>query len=264
MGKTTSSKCMAARWASGSSEELNKFHFTFHITLKQVKHNIPIEKIIIEQHCELQSNNVKPEEIRYILEQCSDKKHLLIMDGHDEYKTDTNSDIDEIVLKRKFGNCSLILTSRQTEGITEIKNHMDVEVEICGFNSQNAMAYIAQSLGSDEEMRKLLEEVASNDMHLPLDQEKYIFNYMQIPILLNMICVLFKTKAALPKTKTGIVGGMTNRYMAREAKRAQQGGASAKTGDALLKLGKLAWKGLIEKKYIFEKVKYMLFNERGI
>ena len=158
--------------AGGSSEELNRFHFTFHITMKQVKHNIPLENIIIEQHCELQSNNVKPEEIRFILEQCSNKKHLLIIDGHDEYKTGTNSDIDEIVLKRKFGNCSLILTSRQTEGITEIKNHMDAEAEICGFSSQNATEYIAQSLGSDEEMDKLLQQAASNDMHLPTDQEE--------------------------------------------------------------------------------------------
>ena len=70
------------------------------------------------------------EEIKHILDGRSNGNILLIMDGHDEYKPGTNSDVDGVILKRKFGNCSMILTSRVTKEIADIKDYMDVETEI--------------------------------------------------------------------------------------------------------------------------------------
>ena len=121
MGKTTASKHVAITWADGKSEQLDEFLFTFHITLKQVMHNIPVENIIVEQHCELKANKVTPEEIRNILEGCSRGQILLVMDGHDEYRPGRNSDIDDIIMTRTLGNCSIILTSRETEQIANVK-----------------------------------------------------------------------------------------------------------------------------------------------
>ena len=84
MGKKTASKHVAITWTDGKSEQLNKFQFTFHIALKQVKHNIPRENITVEQHCDLKGNSVALAEIKNILEGCSNGQILLIIDGHDE------------------------------------------------------------------------------------------------------------------------------------------------------------------------------------
>ena len=93
MGKSTALKHLAVSWSDGTMNELAKFEFVFHIALKHVKDNSPIENIIIAQNNGLVANKVKPEEIKNILEghtNC-DGKVLLLIDGHDEYKPGTNS-----------------------------------------------------------------------------------------------------------------------------------------------------------------------------
>ena len=256
MGKSTASKHVAITWADDDSDQLSKFQFTFHITLKQVKDDVPVEQIIVSQHHELEATKVTPEEIKYILEGCTNGKILLVMDGHDEYTPGTNSDIDNIILKRKFGNCSLILTSRETEQIIEIKEYMDIEAEIRGFHSPNVTTYIKQSLGSEEETGKFLKQASSNGMCLPDKQGGYIFNFsiLQVPILLNMLCTLFKVDSTLPKTKTGIMESVKTRYTTREAKRTEQASTPDNLRETFFKLGKLAWHGLMQRRYNFTKV----------
>ena len=73
MGKSTAMKHLAITWADGTAEELKKFDFVFHISLKHVRTNKSLEKIIIEQHNSLEANKVTPAEIKCILE---DKKLL--------------------------------------------------------------------------------------------------------------------------------------------------------------------------------------------
>ena len=63
MGKSTAMKHLAITWADGTSEELKKFQFVFHISLKHVKDNSPIENIIIAQNIGLKANAVTPGEI---------------------------------------------------------------------------------------------------------------------------------------------------------------------------------------------------------
>ena len=50
IGKTTALKHLGHSWANGTSEKLKKFDFLFHVSLKVVKSNDSIEKIIIHQH----------------------------------------------------------------------------------------------------------------------------------------------------------------------------------------------------------------------
>ena len=61
-------KYLALSWAEGSDQDLQKMDFVFHIALKQVRDDTSIENIIIQQHPGLKANNVKPEEIKAILE----------------------------------------------------------------------------------------------------------------------------------------------------------------------------------------------------
>ena len=253
MGKSTAMKHLAITWADGTSEELQKFHFVFHISLKFVKDNSSIESLIIAQHSGLKTNEVTPEEVRSILK--GEKKVLLLIDGYDEYKTGRNADIDEAIKKEKLWNCWVVLTSRETEDIHKLKKYMDAEVEICGIDRGAIRSFVTRCMGSLQQIEDLL-----NDLH---QSELLYSDILQIPILLTMICVLFKCNVALCKTRTGIMRAMVDRCMDRESLRAKGQKAVESTKKALSDLGKLAWQGLNEpgKKLIFEKVS---FSEQNI
>ena len=249
MGKSTVMKHLAISWADGTSQELKKFDFVFHISLKHVRDNSSIENLIITQHIGLKANEIKPEEINFILNRMSGSKTLLLIDGHDEYKTGTNTDIDEAIKKEKLWNCWMILTSRETTQLHGIKQYMDAEAEILGFDSKNIKTYVSRSLRSDKKAEELLKQAVNRS----IDISKGI---MTIPILLHMICVLFMCNMSLPKTKTEIIQAIVNRCLDREAIRAKGKKAVDSTNQALYNLGKLAWQGLKEagKKLFFDKV----------
>ena len=137
MGKSTAMKHLAINWADGTAEELKKFDFVFHISLKYVKDNSSIESIIIAQHSGLKANEITPEEVRSILKGVGKTKVLLLIDGHDEYKTGRNTDIDEAIKKEKLWNSWMIISSRESEPIKDLKGFMDTEVEIRGFSESS-------------------------------------------------------------------------------------------------------------------------------
>ena len=251
MGKSTAMKHLAITWADGTAEELKKFDFVFHISLKHVKDNSPIENIIIAQHRGLKANEVTPGEIRSILKGKDKNNVLLLIDGYDEYKTGRNTDIDEAIKKEKLWNCWIILTSRETEETLKLKEFMDAEVEICGFDPPAVETFIARSMGSDQQTENLRE------LQMIYQSELRNSGLLRIPILLTMTCVLFKCKITFRKTRTGIIQAMVDRYMDRESLRAKGQKSGKGMKKALFDFGKLAWQGLNEpgKKLIFERVR---------
>ena len=263
MGKTTAMKYLAISWADGTSQELKKFDFVFHIALKHVKeHSGYIEDIIIAQHSRLKAKKVKPSEIRSILEGDTSKV-LLLIDGHDEYKTGYNVDIDEAIRKEKFGDIWMILTSLETEQLYDVKQYMDAEVEIRGFDVHGVRTYIYQYM---EDERKAVELLKENKA----EGKSFYRSIFNVPVLLNMICSLFEgMSAALPRTRTGLLGSIVQKCVNREAIRSKDKKAISKAGagfniegwpthisEAFLKLGELAWEKLNEpgKNLIFERV----------
>ena len=250
MGKSTTMKHLALSWADGTEEGLrSKFDFVFHISLKRVRGDQPIEHIIISQHSGLEANRVMPWEITSILE---NNKVLLLMDGYDEYKTGINSDIDRAFTKRNLWNSYIVLTSRETDQIKNLKEYMDAEAEIHGFDRTNVKKYITHSLGCEEKAEALLDQAKRNSLY---DNWKD-GSLLSIPILLHMICVLFMCKNTLPRTKTGIMQAIVDRCIDRECLRAKGEKAVAATKQVLLDLGKLAWEALNEpgKKLLFDRV----------
>ena len=87
-------KHLALSWAEDPAEDLKDIDFIFHVALNAVETNENIEDIMIEQHKGLKGNDVQPEEIRTILRNQTKRKIVLLLDGYDEYKYGTNSDID--------------------------------------------------------------------------------------------------------------------------------------------------------------------------
>ena len=259
MGKSTTMKYLAITWADGTSEELKKFDFVFHIALKRVKDNSPIEKIIVEQHTGLQAKEVKPAEIKCILEEDTDGKIMLILDGHDEYTVGRNTDIDKAIMKEKLWNCWMFITSRENDQIKDLKQYMDAEVELYGFNGENARQYATKTIGNKEEAETMLKQAVEKSL-CHWDGKNTFFlelSFLCLPIFLHMICVIFCSEKNLPDTATKILQAIVDRCIKREAIR----GAAQRTGEGvqrtLFNLGRLAW-GVLNahgKLFTFEKVR---------
>ena len=266
IGKSTATKYLALGWADGTLKEMEKFQFVFHIALKLVKQNIPIEDIIIAQHRALEANNVQPAEIKSILDDHKDGKLLLLIDGYDEYKKGINEDIDKAINRKKLWNRWLILTSRETPEMKQIASDMDAEAEIHGFDATNRDKYMEKVLGK-EKTSELLTQLKECD--IPQDRKsKYAGDILSIPIILSMVCTLFVCNSTMPKTLTGIMQAIVDRCMDREAIR-RKGQKKFNTLSSIvglertrIKLGKLAWHGLNKpgKKLLFNKVNLSIFN----
>ena len=260
-GKSTALKNLAIGWADKTEDKLKRFHFTFHISLNRIKDNSSIENIIIAQHSGLKAKKVRPEQIKSILEGDSNKV-LLLIDGHDEYKTGRNTDIDEAIKKEKLWNCWIILTSRETDGVKMIKEYMDIEMDIHGFSNENVVKYIEKSVGSQQNAQQLLKEIVDYDLCLfdGYGGVNFELSLLAVPILLKMICTLFVCRKRLPKTRTDILQEIVDKCIDREAIREKGEQAVESAMRSLQNLGKLAWNGLHRRKYSFEKVQIFKFS----
>ncbi len=286
IGKTTALKHVALSWADKTCPELKRFGFVFHVPLRNVKPDVPLENIIIDEHCI--QDGVDPEEIKTILlgeavnaslpnqvapettsasmvprkkrkkevsnsSSCEPSKIvLLLLDGYDEYKKGTNTTIDEIIQRKRFGRCWLVLTTREQDDTDNLRKCTDAEAEIKGFSEDKIPVYLEKYLGRGDQAQKLLSQ--ARDSRLILDRRETDFGLLSIPILLNMICVLFQEHAKLPSSRTGVYEAIVRQNADREALRSTGQKATEDTKAARVRLGKLAWQGLQDNKLIFDKV----------
>ena len=169
-------------------------------------------------------------------------KVLLLLDGYDEYKNGTNTDIDKAI-ESKIGNCFLILTSRpgndsgdQMFISKKIRNRMDGEIVIEGFSQENIEKCSIQYLISEENRQKFLNQAV----------ETKFFDLLHVPIILLMSCTVFISNMSLPNSKTELYGDIFFLIMDRSTLKT----FGCKSKDVpnidqwLSILGKLSWKGL--------------------
>ena len=147
----------------------------------------------------------------------------------------------------------MIVASRDTKQIQKLKNSMDAEVEIQGFDGINIERYAKKLLGTEAET--FLEQTKRRSIY-DWWELSYGKSLLSIPILLHMLCTLFHYNKTLPDTRAGIIEGLVNRCINRESIRKTGEKALLNAKLILLKLGKMAWEGLMTpgKKLIFEKV----------
>ena len=239
MGKSTALKYVALCWANGTIKELEQFGFIFHLSLKDIHSNEAIENIIIKQHKGLSGNNVQPREIKSIIDGTTKQEVVILLDGHDEYRKGINEHIDKAITKDSLRNCCIVLTSRESKELSNIRECMDVEAEIKGFDDHGREEYITKYLGSEEKTVKLLKTLKRT-----LQAACGVHEFLRIPFILHMICVLFNRSVSLPKTKTGVLNAIVDRCINWDAIRKSGKKKLEDTKDALVRLGKLAMEGL--------------------
>ena len=246
-------------WADGSAPELQNIGFIFHVALNDVHFDEDIENIIVEQHKGLKGNGVQPAEIKTILRGPSSQRVVIIYDGHDEYKRGTNSDIDNSITKDYLRTCMIILSSRETELLAQIREHVNTEVEITGFDKQGVKEYATRYLESSERCEQLLEKAEACE----INSSMFDYGILHIPIFLNMICVLFKCNISILKGKIAVLSAIVERCPDWEAiRKSGKKRMNDATKDVIVKLGKLSLDGLLQEqpKLSFTKVCFFVYK----
>ena len=81
---------------------------------------------------------------------------------------------------------------------------MDAEAQIIGFTEENIAAYVEKFLGGKHKgLKKELLDAA---------KRKGLYSILRIPIILQMVCILYVDDKTLPTTKTGVVQAIINKY----------------------------------------------------
>ena len=221
------------------------FDFVFIIRLRKVDRNSSLAQVIIDQHEELDGED--KEYIEALLSRKTKQKILLLLDGYDEYSAGANKSLDKAV-ESGIGKCFIILTSRpgtddsgdKTYVSKEIRDKMDGEVRIEGFNDKNKERFCTEYFGSKADSTKLLEQA-----YRKLGKNRYN-ELLSTPIVLLMICVLYEENGSLPDTRTKIYETVRELAMDRTTWKTF-GCKSSHVKDITKKtsvLGKFAWKAL--------------------
>ena len=244
MGKTTTMKMLALEWAENQEEypeecleaeplraKIPRFDCVFLVLMREIKNNISLEAIILEQHAEVKANHVREEHIRSILQRPGSSRVLLILDGYDEYCKGTNTDIDAAI-HGEYKRYSLIVTSRPGSLNYSFRKQFDEEVKIKGFDEDNFREYVRQHRGIKENSKKLIVKGVSNEL-------------LRVPIHLLMICVMHEEES-LPSRKIDIIQKMYRLILDRSAKKyfGRKSEEIENLTNWLGILGKLSWEAL--------------------
>ena len=126
------------------------------------------------------------------------KNLAIVFDGYDEISDDDrrNSIITDIVYRRVFAKCSLVITSRPTAS-SALHSIVDCRVEVVGFTEEDRLDYIQTALqGNDYEIEALIHYLYTNPT---------INALCYIPLNMTILLCLIKDGITkLPKTQTDI------------------------------------------------------------
>ena len=216
------------------------FDFVFLIPLRNVDENCSLAQLVVNEH-DIEKEDT--ELVKSILIGQTNHKVLLLLDGYDEYTPGTNTDIDRAI-EKTVGKRLLLLTSRPKEEkdfTVKIRNKMDAELEIRGFNNANIWECCSKYLESEQEADKFLEEAKT---------KAGLYELFKVPIILLMTSVLYNEddKKSLPERKTQLYEDIYEFVMDRSALKPNNYGCYSSEipniNSMLITLGRFAWEAL--------------------
>ena len=231
-------------WVGGNNPLLQPYHYAFLIQLRHIERDQSLGEIIKAQHNKLNVRRIQPSNLQAILEGETEEHVLLLIDGYDEYKKGKNQDIDNII-KNDVGNCYIIITSRPGSHLDDIRRFMSGEVKITGLSIENIKKCAKHFLGSEEMSEAMLEQCGPIIYYFKKDNSS-LWNLLKIPILLLMVCMIYKKNKSLPASKTQIIEKMIQLSISRTTLKTLQKKCEEieELEDLLHLLGKLAWEAL--------------------
>ena len=242
IGKSTFCKKAAYDWSKALKEILKNFSILLLINLRDVRDLEDIRDVLRASKLLASDGPISVDSLYdYIIN--NQDKVLLILDGYDEYScAKEHSPILEIWKGEQLRDCHVIVTTRQLK-CDELRGPSHVQLEIQGFKSWERKETFAKKILADEENL--------DDFQLYLE-EKDLDDMAEIPLLLLMLCILWKEKRheGLPKSRADIfiqfIQTMLDHKGEIQLPMPFQKMTSTEAREDLSNLGKVAFKALLQ------------------
>ena len=192
IGKTVLAKEIAFQWAN------NKLLTNIKILLLLFLRGIDFKRVTSVEsfvQCAIKSSDMTTCLVKYLL-QAKGKNLAIVVDGYDEISEEDkrNSIIADIIHRKIFAKCCLVITSRPTAS-SNLHSIVDCRIEIVGFTEEDRLDYIQTALqGNDDKVKALTLYLQSNPT---------INALCYIPLNMTILLCLAKDGTdMLPKTQT--------------------------------------------------------------
>ena len=242
IGKSTFCKKAAYDWSKALKEILMNFTILLLIKLRDVCDLEDIRDVLRASKLLASDGPISVDSLYdYIIK--NQDKVLLILDGYDEYSfARKHSPILAIWKGEQLRDCHVIVTTRQLE-CDELRGPSHVQLEIQGFKSwERKRTYARKFLASEQDCDEFMSYL----------EEKDLYDMAEIPLLLLMLCILWKEKhhKGLPKSRADIFTQFIQTMLDHKGEIQQpmpfQKMTSTEAGEDLSNLGKVAFKALLQ------------------
>ena len=242
IGKSTFCKKAAYDWSKALKEILMNFSILLLIKLRDVCDVGNICDVLLASKLLASDGPISVDSLYDYIVNNQDKV-LLILDGYDEYSfAEEHSPILAIWKGEQLRDCHVIVTTRQLK-CDELRGPSHVQLEIQGFKSwERKLTFARKFMAGEEdldEFRLYLEEKDLDDM-------------AEIPLLLLMLCSLWKEKRheGLPKSRADIFTQFIQTMLDHKGGSHQsmpfQNVTSTEAKEDLSNLGKAAFEALLQ------------------
>ena len=242
IGKSTFCKKAAYDWSKALKEILNNFSILLLIKLRDVCDVGNIRDVLRASKLLASDGPISVDSLYDYITNNQDKV-LLILDGYDEYScAKEHSPILEIWKGEQLRDCHVIVTTRQLK-CDELKCPGRVQLEIQGFKSWKQIGTFA---------RKFLAGEQDLDEFMCYLAEKGLRDMAEIPLLLLMLCLLWKEKhrERRPKSRADIFTQFIQTMLDHKGESQQpmpfQKVTSTEAREDLSNLGKVAFEALLQ------------------
>ena len=242
IGKSTFCKKAAYDWSKALKEVLTNFIILLLIKLSDVCDVGNIRDVLRASKLLASDGPISVDSLYdYIIN--NQDKVLLILDGYDEYSfAEEHSPILEIWKGEQLRDCHVIVTTRQLE-CDELRGPSHVQLEIQGFKSwERKRTYARKFLASEQDCNEFMSYL----------EEKDLYDMAEIPLLLLMLCILWKEKhhKGLPKSRADIftqfIQTMLDHKDGNQQSMPFQKVTSTEAREDLSNLGKVAFEALLQ------------------
>ena len=240
IGKSTFTQKVAVDWANGKKEILKKFTLLLLIRLRDVCDSPDLCTMLKTTELLSADNPMAVNNLCEYVRQ-NQEKVLLILDGYDEYSGGKSSLIHQIWRGSQLRDCCVMITTRPVKE-DELRVPSHAQFELNGFDSwEQKKQFASKILPDEEDVEGLLEYLRKHDL----------VEMAEIPLLLLMLCLLWKKKKAqLPTSRGEIYVEFIQTLLDHMAIKDSDNVATDKSIDEyqeeLSKIGKLAFDALLE------------------
>ena len=242
IGKSTFCKKAAYDWSKASKEVLMNFYIFLLIKLRDVCDLEDIRDVLLASKLLASDGPISVDSLNdYIIN--NQEKVLLILDGYDEYScAKERSPILKIWKGEQLRDCHIIVTTRQLK-CDELRGSSHVELEIQGLKSwEQKETFARKFLVAEQDSNEFIDYLIENEL----------YDMAEIPLLLMMLCTLWKEKhhVGLPKSRADIFTQFIQTMLDHKGGSHQsipfQKWTSTEAKEDLSNLGKAAFEALLQ------------------